>query len=159
MNLKDYISIRDYIYEGDDKDQPKEFFDFIKNHPNLEHVYYIDDVQVAIRMIYNGALCGYIINPQLSFPKLTTTYFMHHYDNFDTHGDINFKDYNRGLFKSLPDVYFLIGFDCGHACDYLPNLGPASSLNKNKPYRSEQYVHEQLVNLISQIKRLHNSLV
>lgn len=152
INIKDFITVRDYIFEGDPKDLPSDFFTFIKENPTLTKYYYIEDVFVAIRMIYNGCLCGYIINPQLSFPKLTTTYFMRHSDNFDVHGDINFKEYNRNFFDKAPEDTFIIGFDCGHACDYLPNFGPDSPINRNKPYRNEQYVHEQLVSLIEQLK-------
>ena len=154
INIKDFITIRDYIFEGDAKDLPSDFFNFIKENPTLTKYYYIGDAFVAIRMIYNGCLCGYIINPQLSFPKLTTTYFMRHSDNFDVHGDINFKEYNRNYFDKAPEDAFIIGFDCGHACDYLPNLGPESIINKDKPYRNEQYVHEQLVSLIEQLKNI-----
>lgn len=154
INIKDFITIRDYIFEGNPKDLPSDFFNFIKENPTLTKYYYIGDAFVAIRMIYNGCLCGYIINPQLSFPKITTTYFMRHSDKFDVHGDINFKDYNRYFLDKAPEDAFIIGFDCGHACDYLPNLGPESRINKGKPYRNEQYVHEQLVSLINQLKNI-----
>ena len=152
ININDFITVRDYIFEGDPANLPSDFFNFIKENPTLTKYYYIEDVFVAIRMIYNGCLCGYIINPQLSFPKLTTTYFMRHSDKFDVHRFINFKEYNRNYLDKAPEDAFIIGFDCGHACDYLPNFGPDSIINKDKPYRSEQYVHEQLVSLIEQLK-------
>lgn len=154
IDIREILSIRDYIFEGNDADLPSDFFAFIKENPTLTKYYYIGDVFVAIRMIYNGCLCGYIINPQLSFPKLTTTYLMRHSDKIDAHGGINFKDYNRGWLDKAPDNAFIIGFDCGHACDYLPNFGPKSVINKGKPYRNEQYVHEQLVSIIEQLKNI-----
>lgn len=156
--IKELIGFREHIFNGEIENLPQEVFEFINDNHSGCKSYYIDDVQVLIRMNYNGTLCGYVVNPQIAFPNITTTYLRRHYDKFNAHGFINYFDSNRYGFADLPKDYFLFGFDCGHMCDYLPNLGPASPLNENKPFRDELYVHNQLVDLLKQLRLLNNQL-
>ena len=97
-----------------------------------------------IRIAGLNTLCGYVVLPK------DHPYFEKSLYNFDdtvlleleVHGGVSFADY-------LDKDTYVIGFDCAHADDYVPNLGAKLF---PQTWKDEAFVRGEIEHLAEQLK-------
>lgn len=106
----------------------------------------------AIRQT-SGAWCGYVSIP-LTHKKLSepcNCCNMYHWlEKTEVHGGVTFSRLNDD--KSL----FIIGFDCMHYGDKIPNYRISAIYSENYVYRDEKFVIKEVTNLAKKLKELEN---
>lgn len=112
-------------------------------------VYTEREYQLFIMRIFSmGHLCGYIEVPGVLNEMIGQKVF-------DVHGGITFSAKSEDYSERHPMSTFLrkdhivLGFDCAHAGDLIPQLWPSAS----GEYRNMAYVLAELVNLMNQIDK------
>ncbi len=116
----------------------------IKRHPRLKH------------------LCGYVSlvahHPLFNKSHMENDVF----DKFDVHGGVTFTGTFDGEHNSNDKLkLFLVGFDCAHAGDLIPNM--SEELRKDKlevcgdeVYRDINYVILECIKLAKQLKTMED---
>ena len=84
---------------------------------------------------YFGHLCGYVHIPK-EHPLSGVT------PDFICHGGITYSDFEGDN--------WVLGFDCGHNCDYLP-MKPNYASSDPANFKDEEFVTNQLTNIVKQI--------
>jgi hypothetical protein len=140
----------------------KRIFAKIKSEPNFFEGEYKGYHYRIVRTETMGILCGYV-----GIPKGHRYYKKKNYDDIDIdcHGGLTFSDWHY-----LPDPEHLwwIGFDCGHAWDFVPfmfetemRLYGTGTLTSNEfhallsttTYKDFGFVQAECYNIIKQLKR------
>lgn len=94
---------------------------------------------------FQSIWCGYIEIPK-DHPCLKDDNFES--ESLNTHGGVNFyhKDDDGGV---------VVGFDCSHSGDYIPNDRYGIFNRNNSIYRTKEYVIGQCENMVDQIDHLY----
>lgn len=91
-------------------------------------------------------LCGYVED---TIPIPQERYFFDPYEyDLNVHGGVTYKG---EAYFNPDDNRSFIGFDCGHACDYVPKL---AYISENHYWRDEKYVEKECRRLIRQLIEL-----
>lgn len=84
-------------------------------------------------------LCGYVL-----LPKEHYLYGKEYCDiDIDCHGGLSYSE--------KENEYWVIGFDCAHACDLIPGLHEKAKSGSFGIYRNMGYVKSELRKIVNQI--------
>lgn len=101
----------------------------------------INGFNAAIKRAGENHLCGYVEVPD----NLTI-----HIHDIDCHGGITFSDENVPYFSMKGRV---IGFDCMHALDWVPNI-PA--ITGTETYKDTGFVLNEIWQIVQQLEELQD---
>ncbi len=102
-------------------------------------------------------LCGYVKLPE-SHPLFGINHMDSDvYDKIDVHGGVTFSDTlnTRHNLDVHYDTDFLVGFDCAHAGDFVPELSE-ELVRGNEVYRDIDYVVAECIKLARQLKEMED---
>ena len=102
----------------------------------------ISDYHCIIKRNRLNFLCGYVVldsNIKIELDVL---------NSLEVHGGITYMEYETIDSKEK----LVIGFDCGHCCDYIPVS--ELNFNENAIYKNVDFVKKELKKIIDQIDEL-----
>jgi hypothetical protein len=132
-----------------------------ENEANRYHFHFIDNVSMYEMFIYRHStmkhLCGYVKLPE-SHPLFGISQRDSNvYDSINVHGGVSFTgtlDTGNNLHVHH-ETDFLVGFDCAHADDLIPNLSE-ELVRGDEVYRDIDYVVAECIKLARQLKNMED---